>query len=60
MSVQHQGPCAVSIRELWQQIEEMKATIAELKTTLRNERVNCDQLEPEWVMVCRSITCTGM
>ena len=40
MSVQHQGPCAVSIRELWQQIEEMKANIAELQATLRDERVS--------------------
>ena len=43
MSVQHQGPCAVSIRELWQQIEEMKATIAELKTTLRDDRVSVNE-----------------
>ena len=40
MSVQHQGPCAVSIRELWQQIEEMKANIAELKATVRDEKVS--------------------
>ena len=40
MSVQHQGPCAVSIRELWQQIQEMKANIAELQATLRDERVS--------------------
>ena len=43
MSVQHQGPCAVSIRELWQQIEEMKATIAKLKTTLRDDRVSVNE-----------------
>ena len=43
MSVQHQGPCAVSIQELWQQIEVMKATIAELKTTLRDDRVSVNE-----------------
>ena len=48
MSVQHQGPCAVSIQELWQQIKEMKANIAELKTTL-HEQIDTvvDELERE-------------
>ena len=40
MSVQHQGPCAVSIRGLWQQIQEMTVHIAELQATLRDESVS--------------------